>query len=106
MRQRKRGFTLLELIITTVLIAVLTAIAIPSYSASIARQRQRVEIDALFHALHLARKESIMRLVEDRKDIGATHAHFLSIQRVLDANSSMKQVRSCFLKTPLWHISP
>ena len=61
MRQRKRGFTLLELIITTVLIAVLTAIAIPSYSASIARQRQRVEIDALFHALHLARKESIMR---------------------------------------------
>jgi type IV fimbrial biogenesis protein FimT len=26
-----------------------------------ARQRQRVEIDALFHAIHLARKESITR---------------------------------------------
>ncbi len=56
-----RGFTLYELLLTTILIALISGLAIPSYSAGIARQRQRVEIDALFHAMHLARKESVMR---------------------------------------------
>ena len=56
-----RGFTLFELLITITLIVLITGLAIPSFSASIARQRQRVEINALFHAVHVARKESIMR---------------------------------------------
>lgn len=56
-----KGFTLYELLITIILIVLISGLAIPSFSASIARQRQRVEIDALFHAIHLARKESIMR---------------------------------------------
>ena len=38
-----------------------SSLAIPSFAASIARQRQSVEINALFHAIHLARKESITR---------------------------------------------
>lgn len=58
---QNRGFTLYELLLTIVLIAIITSIAIPSFSASVARQRQRVEINALFHAIHQARKESIMR---------------------------------------------
>ncbi len=58
---RNQGFTLYELLLTVVLIAIIGSIAIPSFSAITARQRQRVEIDALFHAIHLARKESIMR---------------------------------------------
>ena len=58
---RNQGFTLYELLITIVLIAIISSLAVPSLSGSIARQRQRVEIDALFHAVHLARKESIMR---------------------------------------------
>ena len=61
MTTQLRGFTLYELLITIVLIALITGLAIPSFSSTIARQRQRVEIDALFHAIHLARKESIMR---------------------------------------------
>jgi type IV fimbrial biogenesis protein FimT len=61
MSTKIRGFTLYELLITVLLIALLTSLAVPSFAASMARQRQRVEIDALFHALHLARKESIMR---------------------------------------------
>lgn len=61
MSARRRGYTLLELLITTLVLALLSAIAIPSLSASLARQRQRAEIDALFHAVHVARKESIMR---------------------------------------------
>ena len=61
MHKRKRGFTLYELVVTLGLVAILFALAIPSFAASLARQRQRVEIDALFHAVHLARKESVMR---------------------------------------------
>lgn len=58
---KNQGFTLYELLITIVLVAIISSLAVPSFSSSIARQRQRVEIDALFHAVHLARKESIMR---------------------------------------------
>lgn len=61
MIRRLRGFTLYELLISVMLAVLLAGIAVPSFSASLARQRQRIEIDALFHALHLARKESIMR---------------------------------------------
>ena len=61
MHARYRGFTLYELVVTLALVAILFGLAIPSFADSLARQRQRVEIDALFHAIHLARKESIMR---------------------------------------------
>jgi type IV fimbrial biogenesis protein FimT len=61
MRVRARGYTLYELLLTTLLVAALLALAIPSFSATLARHRQRAELDALFHAFHHARKESIMR---------------------------------------------
>jgi len=56
-----RGYSLYELLLTTALIAVLLTIGIPSFGSLLARQRQLVEVNALFHAIHLARKESIMR---------------------------------------------
>jgi len=55
------GFSLLELLLTVTLAAVVLAAAIPSFDALIARQRQAAEIGALFHAIHLARKESMTR---------------------------------------------
>ena len=58
---KNQGFTLYELLITLVLIGLISSVAIPSFSGTLARQRQHVEIDALFHAFHLARKESVMR---------------------------------------------
>jgi type IV fimbrial biogenesis protein FimT len=61
MKIRRNAFTLFELLLTLALIAVITSLAVPSLAGSIARHRQRVEIDALFHEIHLARKESIMR---------------------------------------------
>ena len=56
-----RGYTLYELLITLVLVALLFTIAVPSFANIVANGRVRTEIDALFHAVHLARKESIMR---------------------------------------------
>jgi len=58
---RQNGVTLYELLVTLTLVAILAGLAVPSFSNTVARHRQRVEIDALFHALHVARKESIMR---------------------------------------------
>ncbi len=61
MHWHTRGYTLYELLVTTGLIAILLGTAIPSFASIAARQRQLAEINALFHAIHVARKESIMR---------------------------------------------
>lgn len=61
MPHRHRGFSLYELLISLLLVAILAGTAIPSFAQVLARQRQSAEINALFHAVHLARKESIMR---------------------------------------------
>jgi type IV fimbrial biogenesis protein FimT len=61
MRHRTRGFSLYELLMTLTLMAVIIGLGLPSFAGMIARNRQQVEINALFHAIHLARKESIMR---------------------------------------------
>jgi len=55
------GYTLLELLLTIAVASVALTLAVPSFSALAARQRQQAEINALFHAVHLARKESIVR---------------------------------------------
>lgn len=56
-----RGYTLYELLMTMALVGIVLATGLPAFSNTMARQRQAVEINALFHAVHLARKESIMR---------------------------------------------
>ncbi len=55
-----RGFTLYELLVTLALAALLVSLGLPAFSSMLARSRQAVEINALFHAIHLARKESIV----------------------------------------------
>lgn len=57
----RRGFTLYELLLSLLLLAILASIGLPSFEAMLARSRQAVEINALFHAFYQARKESIMR---------------------------------------------
>lgn len=61
MRRHSCGFTLYELAITLLAIAIVASLGLPELSRSIARTRQSTEINALFHAIHLARKESIVR---------------------------------------------
>jgi type IV fimbrial biogenesis protein FimT len=61
MQRLSSGYSLFELLVTTSLIAMLLMIGVPSFGAMLARHRQQVEVNALFHAIHLARKESIMR---------------------------------------------
>ena len=56
-----RGFSLFELIMTLALVALILTLGLPSFGSLVADQRLRVEADALFHAVHLARKASIVR---------------------------------------------
>ena len=61
MTKNGRGFTLYELLMTLALVAILLSLGVPAFSGTLARSRQAVEINALFHAVHLARKESIVQ---------------------------------------------
>ena len=60
-RPSQQGYSLYELLMTVTLTALIFALGIPSFSGTVARSRISVEINALFHAIHVARKESIMR---------------------------------------------
>jgi len=61
MLARDYGFSLLELLMTIAVTALILTLGLPSFGVLKARNAQRVELDALFHAVHLARKESILR---------------------------------------------
>jgi len=56
-----RGFSLYELLITMTLVALVLTLGIPSFGSIVANHRLKVEVNALFHAVHLARKGSIVR---------------------------------------------
>lgn len=56
-----KGFSLFELIVTLGLVALILTIGVPSFGNIVANQRLRTDVDAVFHAIHLARKESIAR---------------------------------------------
>jgi type IV fimbrial biogenesis protein FimT len=55
------GFTLYELMMTLSLVAVIVTLGLPSFGSIVASSRIRAETSALFDAVHLARKDSIVR---------------------------------------------
>lgn len=61
MRRNRLGYTLYELLMTLTLVALIVGLGLPAFGSMLARSKMRVEVNALFHAIHLARKESIMR---------------------------------------------
>ena len=61
MHSSQRAYSLYELLITLGLFALVMTLGLPSFGKMVANHRMRVEIDTLFHAIHLARKESVVR---------------------------------------------
>ena len=58
---RQSAFSLLELVLTVAVAAIVIALAVPTFGDTLAKQRQRAEIDALFRAVHHAKKASVVR---------------------------------------------
>jgi type IV fimbrial biogenesis protein FimT len=61
MRRPQRGFTMIELLITIVIVAILAAIAFPSFQSLLANAQIRTAAQALHDGLQLARVEAIRR---------------------------------------------
>ena len=60
-RTLARGYSLYELVMTLGLFSLVLTLGIPSLGTIVANHRLRTEVDKLFHAIHHARKESIVR---------------------------------------------
>lgn len=57
----KRGFTLIELMVTIAVLAILLAVAIPSYQTFVMNSRMASQTNDLITALSLARSEAVKR---------------------------------------------
>lgn len=61
---RQRGFTLIELIVTLTVAAILMSIAIPNFKTTIYNNRQTAELNTLLSGLVYARSEAVKRNVD------------------------------------------
>ena len=68
MQRRQAGFTMIELVITIVVVGILAALAIPGFSAWIQNQQIRTGTEGVLNGLQTARAEAVKRnqLVEFR----------------------------------------
>jgi len=55
------GYSLYELVMTLGLAGLIVTIGLPSFGNIAANNRLGTEVNALFHAIHLARKDSVVR---------------------------------------------
>ncbi|MEX1670383.1 GspH/FimT family pseudopilin [Zhongshania guokunii] len=55
------GYTLIELMVTVAVVAVLATVAIPNFSSFISKSRERADVQSMLKALVAARSEAVVR---------------------------------------------
>jgi type IV fimbrial biogenesis protein FimU len=66
MRDRNKGFTLLELMVTVSILVILATVGVPSFLTMIAKTRADTDVGDFYRALNVARLEAINRGVSVR----------------------------------------
>lgn len=61
MKTKNYGYTLIELLVTLSIIAILAAIAVPSFNGTLDKSKHSAAINGFLGELHLARSEAIKR---------------------------------------------
>ena len=84
---RDRGFTLMELLITLAVVAIVASLAVPSFQNMIATQRVRSAANDLVSALNFARSEAVKRNRVVTVTPGATWADGWNITYVDGGNT-------------------
>jgi len=74
MRKKKRGFTLIELIVAMAVLGIAMAAAVPSFQGMIARNRIATQVNDMILAINLARSEA-MRIGSTVSVVGASPAN-------------------------------
>jgi type IV fimbrial biogenesis protein FimT len=74
MRNQQNGVTLIELIIAVVIVGIVTALALPSYSNWIQNTRLRNGAESILNGLQLARAEAVRRNTNVQFTLGANTA--------------------------------
>jgi len=95
MRDRNKGFTLVELMVTISVLAIMLSFAIPAFTSSINRAKADTEIGDLYRAFNYARLEAINRATNVRitPSTANTWTSSLNIQTVTAGVVNLPAIR-------------
>ncbi len=92
--RRERGFTIIELMVTIIVLAILLSMAIPSFQSMIERRRLIAVAESVYSDLQFARSEAVKRSENMRVTIDPANGSDWCLE-VVEDESEASIVRTC-----------